>query len=186
MVNDQETFFDAFVRTLQEASIDQKRDQVPPAALLWTDKDGQWQQLLPRLRACLPIFTLGAYDPKERIGPAYWLRCVVAGTLPEYKLSPGQVPMLYLPGLSARELRAVADLPRLVQPLAELQYRGVVWKQKNGRDWTIRAFVQQNLAIEVGKDAKTKDALVAALSHLADKPLADLRQAAPLDATLLA
>ena len=32
--------------------------------------------------------------------------------------------------------------PAELQPLAELQYRGVLWSQKNGRDWTVNAFVQ--------------------------------------------
>ncbi len=184
MRNDQGTFFEVFVRTLQEASIDKKHDQVPPAALLWPDKDPQWEPLLPRLRTCLPLFTLGTYNTQERTGPVYWLRCVVAGTLPEHVLPPGQIPMLYLPGLATRDLRAIAELPKLVQPLAELQYRGVLWRQKrSGRDWTVRAFFQDTLAIEVCKDTETKVALRSALAYLADEPLARLRQAAPLGAT---
>ncbi len=180
-IHDQETFFEALVREVQEASIETKRDQVPPVTLLWPDKDRQWELLLPRLRESLPLFTLGTYHPQERAGPAYWLRCVIAGTLPEYALPPGQVPILYLPGLRSHEIQAIAALPRLLQPLAELQYRGILWRQKrNGRDWTIHSFLQSKLNIQVAAPIETKAALRDALPWLVDEPLARLRQESPL------
>ena len=48
--------------------------------------------------------------------------------------------------MGRHDLRAVEDCPRALQPLAELQYRGVIWTHRNGRDWTVAGFLQ---AIEV-------------------------------------
>ena len=53
----------------------------------------------------------------------------------------GRVPILYLPGVSRQDLRAGGDCPLDLQPLIELQYRGAVWHQRNGRDWTVEAFL---------------------------------------------
>ena len=38
-------------------------------------------------------------------------------------------------------LRAVEECPDAIKPLVELQYRGAVSTQKNGKDWTVRAFL---------------------------------------------
>ena len=54
---------------------------VAPVALLWPDKARQWEPSIDSLRERLPIVSLGDYDPAARRGPAYWLRCVVAGTV---------------------------------------------------------------------------------------------------------
>ena len=98
-----------------------------PVALLWTDADGQWRPLLPALRNVLPhIYSLGTYDPKNHIGPAIWLKCVVERTLPDVAPPFGTVPILYLPGISRQDLRAGGDCPVNLQPLIELQYRGAV------------------------------------------------------------
>jgi hypothetical protein len=51
------------------------------------------------------------------------------------------VPVVYLPGVSRAELRAIESCPRDLQPLAELQYRGVFWSQVNAKDWTVSAFL---------------------------------------------
>ena len=53
-------------------------DVVAPAAVLWTDADGQWRPVADQLRGCMPEFlTLGEYEPQARTGPAIWLRCVI-------------------------------------------------------------------------------------------------------------
>src|SRR4051812_45560438 len=129
------SLLDALVAALGAAGVYNKQDQAPPAAVLWPDAERQWEPLLPRLRERLPIFTLGPYAPDKQAGPAYWLRCVIAGTIPSPALTPGTVPSLYLPGFSRQDVRAVETCPREIQPLAELQYRGVIWSQRNGRDW---------------------------------------------------
>lgn len=164
-----------------------RNDQTPPAAVLWTDKEREWEPMLPRLRARLPtLLTFGPYNMDERSGPAYWLRSVLAGALPEPALPAEVAPTLYLPGVSRQELRAVEDCPRETQPLAELQYRGVLWTQRNGRDWTVAAFLQSEdggLGIPIAGDSTTREALGRALTLVADEPLEQLRAEAPLRAT---
>jgi len=183
-MSDQITFLDALVEAIQRAGRYNKNDQVPPVVVLWTDKDRQWEPLLPLLRERLPLLTFGQYNPVEMTGPAYWLRCVIAHTLPEPQLPKGETPVIYLPGISKQEIRAVEDTPKLIQPLAELQYRGVLWNHKNGRDWTVAGFMQSTdgLGIEVGTDNATKEALLRALLKLADEPIARLKKDAPLRA----
>jgi len=149
-----------------------------PVALLWTDADGQWRPLLSALqKACAHLYVLGAYAPAQRIGPAIWLKCVVDRTLPDLAPPPGTVPILYLPGVSRQELRAGGDCPDLLHPLIELQYRGAVWHQKNGRDWTVEAFMTSEaaLGLDLSLDMRTREALMRALPVLATEPIAPLR-----------
>ena len=56
------------------------------------------------------------------------------------RLRPAKFPVLYLPHVRRQELRAAGDCPPHLQPLIELQYRGRVWHQSNGHDWSVRAF----------------------------------------------
>lgn len=180
------TFLQALINALQQAGAYNKNDQAPPAVVLWPDKERQWEQLLPRLRAALPILTLGMYAPEERTGPAYWLRTMIARALPDDGLLPDVTPIVYMPGVGKQEIRAVEECPRPLQPLAELQYRGTLWTQKNGRDWTLAAFVQSadgGLGIEMSGDVATREALQRALSRLADEAVARLRKEAPLRAS---
>ncbi|MBK7780578.1 MAG: hypothetical protein IPJ58_07265 [Ardenticatenia bacterium] len=54
------TFLYDLLRAIDHCCQYNAEDQVPPAALLWTDADRQWEPLLPRLRELLPQFlTLG-------------------------------------------------------------------------------------------------------------------------------
>ena len=148
-----------------------------PVAILWTDIDGQWQPLIPALRAVLPaLYVLGNYDPQARTGPVIWLKCIVERTLrdaPEY----GVTPVLYLPRVSRQDLRAGGDCPPALQPLVELQYRGATWHQKNGRDWTVDAFLtsESGCGLDIARDNRTQEAMLRALSLIANEPLAALR-----------
>ena len=149
-----------------------------PVALLWTDADGQWNEVVPKLRAALPqLYTLGAYQPAERTGPAIWLKCVVDRALSDFAPPPGVVPILYLPRVSRQELRAAADCPPALQPLIELQYRGRVWHQQNGRDWSVDAFLvsADGLRLDVAQDARTREAMLRALPLLSETPIESLR-----------
>jgi hypothetical protein len=150
----------------------------PPVAVLWTDGDGQWAELVARLRGELPnLFTLGMYDPAQRTGPAIWLRCVVDRTLPEVWPKEAKTPILYLPRADRQQLRAGGDCPPELQPLVELQYRGTVWHQRNGRDWTVEAFLtsSEGCDLDLAKDQLTKAAMQRVLPRLADVPLDALR-----------
>ena len=78
-----QTFLERLTQTLRTASVYNANDQMPPVCILWTDSDAQWQALFPALAGQLSIFQLGEYDPESRTGPAYWLRCVIAGMFPD-------------------------------------------------------------------------------------------------------
>lgn len=152
--------------------------QAAPHCILWPDADRQWEPLLPRLRLALPeLLTLGDYAPDERRGPAIWLRCAIAGLVREFD-AQGQTPILYLPGVSRQELRAVDACPAALKPLAELQYRGVIWSQVNAKDWTVLAYLksaQGGLGLDVAQDADSLAAMHRALPYLLEKNLDELR-----------
>ena len=182
------TFLESLVAAIKGASAYNSQDQVPPVAVLWPDKDRQWESLLPTLRKQSPVFALGSYSPEENTGPAYWLRCIIARTISHPSLQADEVPVLYLPGYSRRELRTLEPCPPELEPLAELQYRGILWAQRNGRDWTITAFLQNKdggLGIEVGTDTATRDALQRSLLKLAEEPVEVLSRDAPLRSPFL-
>ncbi len=184
-MNEPNIFLDALSVAVVRAGQYNKNDQCPPAAILWPDRERQWEPLLPSLRERLPLLTLGPYAPAQRTGPAYWLRCMIARTLSEDVLPADVVPIIYLPGVSRAEIRAIEECPKPLQPLAELQYRGVLWTHKNGRDWTVAGFLQSadgGLGIPISGDAATKEALERALLKLAYEPVARLKKEAPLKA----
>lgn len=163
----------SFVHALRTAE-----GEAAPAALLWADADRQWAGLVVRLQSALPhLLVLGAYDAAKRTGPAIWLRCVVDRVLEDVAIEPGVVPILYLPGVARQALRAGDECPRDLQPLVELQYRGRVWHQRNGRDWTIDAFLvsEDGLGLDVAQDARTQEAAQRSLPLLAETPLDGLR-----------
>jgi hypothetical protein len=150
---------------------------VAPAAILWTDAEGHWLPLMPALRAVLPaLYTLGRYAPGSRAGPAIWLKCIVDRTLPEAP-PPGETPVFYLPRVSRQELRAGGDCPAHLQPLVELQYRGRVWHQPNGQDWTVRAFLvsEDGLGLDVAGGRRTEEAFLRVLPLLAEVDAQTLR-----------
>ncbi len=141
--------------------------QVKPAAVLWTDAENQWSPVLARLHVeGLCVAQLGSFEPEVRRGPAIWLKCAVAGLTPG--MSGDQRPsVVYLPGVSRSDLRAIESCPRDIQPLAELQYRGVFWSQVNGKDWTLHAFLSSKnggLGLDVAQDKGTQEALRQALA----------------------
>jgi hypothetical protein len=82
----------------------------------------------------------------------------------------------------------VESCPKELQPLAELQYRGVIWSHRNGRDWTVAGFLRNpdaRLEISVQGDVATETALLAGLRRLAQEPVASLRTAQPLRAAYI-
>lgn len=178
------TLLETLVAALQRASAYNRNDQLAPVAVLWPDQERLWEPLIARLRVQLPsLLTFGPYRPAQRSGPAYWLRCMLARTLAD-PLPEDATPIIYLPGVSRADLRAVEECPRPLQPLAELQYRGVIWSHRNGREWTPAGFLQaaDGAAVELASDASTREALQRALPRLLDEPLSRLRSAAPLRA----
>jgi hypothetical protein len=123
------------------------------------------------------IVVYGSYEAAKRQGPAIWLRCVIEGALPEFEVPTGVVPIIYLPHVSRQTLRDVEGCPQELQPLVELQYRGCVWCQRNGKDWTVEAFLvsEDGVGLDVAKDTQTRKAIIGALTRLAVTPLSRLR-----------
>ena len=156
-----------------------RNTQVSPFCILWPDKDRQWEASVPLLREVLPeLLTLGDYDVSKRTGPAIWLRYVVSGLDPQTPLIEGHIPILYLPGVSRQELRAVENCPDHLKAIAELQYRGVFWSQYSSKDWTIVAFLvssQGGLGLDVAQDNDTKNALMLAINRLLEEDVETLK-----------
>ena len=182
------TLLDAVIESIRRSHAYNANDAAPPAVVLWPDAERQWVQLIPLLAGALPILTFGAYDPGTRTGPAYWLRCMVDRTLPQDRIPVDETPVIYLPGVSRGDLRAVESCPPALQPLAELQYRGVIWSHKNGKDWTVPAFLQNGdggLGLSLDGSKGARDALALALPLLARRPLASLRAEPLIDEQFL-
>lgn len=166
---------DRLLKSLRSAKVYNPGVQTAPACILWPDGKCQWEAVIPRLQSELPeLFILGNYNPEKRTGPAIWLRCVIAGKFEDVKLTGDKTPIIYLPGASRQDLRAVETCPDMLKPLAELQYRGAIWSQLNNRDWTILAFLksdQGGLNLDVALDSSAKNAMQLALGHLLDEDI---------------
>jgi len=163
------------IQSIRSAARHNPEAQTAPACILWPDHGRQWEAVIPRLQEELPeLVILGDYCPEKRTGPAIWLRCVVARKIEEVMLPADRPPIIYLPGISRQDLRAVESCPDQLKPLAELQYRGAIWSQINSKDWTILMFLrsdQGGLGLDVAQDNETKNAIQIALYHLLDEDI---------------
>ena len=123
------------------------------------------------------LLALGEYMPEDRTGPAIWLRCVIDRALESPRLPKEITPIVYLPDVGRQELNAT-QCPDHLKPLVELQYRGVCWTQKNGKDWTAEAFlISKNggLGLDVAQDMATREASLRALTELATTSVTTLQ-----------
>nr|MBF0223444.1 BREX-1 system phosphatase PglZ type B [Desulfobulbaceae bacterium] len=141
----------------------------------WPDYERQWEAVIPLIQEALPeLFVLGSYASDKRMGPAIWLRCVMAGKIPEFPSFEGQIPIFYLPGFGRQDLRVVEDYPEELKPIAELQYRGSIWSQYNGKDWSLLAYLkseQGGLGLEVAQDLGSREAMKLAFHRILDEEL---------------
>ena len=172
------TLLESVKLSLLHAGRYNRSDMVGPAVILWSDSDNQWAPLVDLLRPLMPeLFTLGEYEPGKKIGPAIWLRCVIERSLPDIDLPEDVTPVIYMPNVSRQTLRAVEECPDPLKPLVELQYRGTVWTQRNGRDWTVEAFLVSEdggLGLDVARDRNTRRSMIGALGQLAVTPITRL------------
>jgi hypothetical protein len=167
-----ETLLDRVEARVRQALTYNENADSAPAVLLWPDRDHQFVRATEKLRSRLPLLTLGELDVGRAQGPAYWLRCAVAGTIPVDL--PAGLPILYLPGVGRDDLRAIEGCPRELAPLAELQYRGQWFAHPNGKDWTIRAFLSnrdRGLGLDVAEDTGTAEALLGSFGELLELPM---------------
>ena len=154
--------------------------QIAPTAILWTDIDRQWQCAMPFIKQHLPeLVELGGYNPEQRIGPAIWIKCAIARMLDEDNLPSDKTPIIYLPGVGRKDLRAIEQCPDDLRPLAELQYRGCWWAYNTaGRDWSVNSFLTNprvGLSLDVAKDKHTSDAILKILPDLLETPAESLQ-----------
>lgn len=178
-----DSVLDRLVQRVREALDFDPNVRFEPVALLWPDELHQWEAVIDRLRAHLPIVTLGDYDPDARSGPGYWVRCVVAGTI-DAGLPEG-LPVVYLPGVARSAVRAVETCPPHLAPIAELQYRSQWFSNPNGRDWSARALLvhpERGVGLRIADDAGTASALHLALDRLLDEQADRLDKLVLLDA----
>lgn len=177
-MTDEMTLVDVLVESLGEL------DAVPdgqgrPVCILWMDPHEEFMPLIPLLRERMPqLLTVASYDPAARSGPAIWARWMLEqpserlGALP----GEGKLPILYLPGVSRRQLQSGEDCPPAVRPLVFLLYRGAKWVQSNGRDWTPSAFVASPaVGWQLAEGAGVTAALHRALPRLAHESVASRR-----------
>lgn len=151
--------------------------QERPVAILWTDPRAEWAPVIQVLKTRLPeLLVLGEYDAEDRTGPAIWIRCLVERTLDPPNLPAGKPPVVYLPGVSRQQLRAGEECPDEVKPLVELMYRGALWLQANGNDWTVTAFLTspKALGLDIARDGQTTEALLRALPEVSLTPISQL------------
>ena len=170
-MNSGRTVVERLKASLEAASAHNPNDAEKPVAVLWTDRDAQWRPILARLRALMPqLLVLGEYEPEIRTGPSIWLRCVVDRVLELPGFASDTTPVLYLPDVSRQTLGSAEACPNDLKPLVEVQYRGTCWTQKNGRDWTVEAFMVSGdggLGLDVARDAATRQSMLRALPELA-------------------
>ena len=149
-----------------------------PVAVLWTDPESDWLPLIPQVRVMMPeLLVLGDYAPDERQGPSIWLKTALGGKIKDLELPKGQSPILYLPGVARHQLRNADQCELSIQPLVELLYRGVAWTHKNGRDWSVEAFMmaEDGLGLDLAQDAKTLLSLHSALAVVGQTPVSRLQ-----------
>jgi hypothetical protein len=153
-------------------------EELAPVTVLWTDKEGLWSSIAPKLQGNIPsLISYGAYNPSSRTGPAIWIRCMLAGVLDG---GSGGTSVIYLPGVGRSDLRNAEEAPRSIQPLVELQYRGILWAHPNGKDWTPAAFLS-SIGLDVAADDATKAALQERLPRLLESDISELKALGRLD-----
>lgn len=140
------------------------REEIRPNCILWTDGNREWEHLIEYLKLYFPnqILVLGDYEPDKNKGPGIWIRCVLAKMIPEVQLDESKTPIIYIPGFSREQMRAVESCPVELQPLAEYQYRGVFFTHENGRDWTLYSFLTNDklgVGLRIKEDQQTKQAI---------------------------
>ena len=164
------SIFDKVIQALGQAEQHNSSIMVKPEVILWPDPERQWTEVIPFFQTVMPqLLAFGAYDPVKKQGPAIWLKCMVAKTLPEADWDEEVTPIIYLPGVAKSDLRNVENAGLEFQPLLEYQYTGTLFTQENGKEWSIMAFVENSiygLGLIVKKDTSTKYALIKSLPKI--------------------
>ncbi len=171
-----DTAFDRIVAALDAAQDHNPDVGVAPVAILWPDESQQWEAAIGKLQQLRRVVRYGTLDEARHQGPAYWLRCVIAGKV-ELDELPAGVPVVYLPGISRDTLRALDTVPPELAPLGALQHQCQWFTHPNHKDWTVRSLLsnkERGLGLNVAGDPATGEALVASLAPLLEQPMTRL------------
>jgi hypothetical protein len=147
-----------------------------PIAILWPDADRAWTSSVDTLGKHLSVIRLGEYRRDGKQGPTPFLRLAVSSEAESATSS--RLPVVYLPGVSRRELSDTESLREELRPLAGLLVRSAVFAQRNGNDWTPFAFFTNagyGLGLRVAADTDTREALRRSMPRLLDEDLESLR-----------
>lgn len=171
------TVLEKLVETVRKAAEYNSASQVAPNCILWPDGDRQFESALPLLLKAMPeMLVLGNYDAEKRTGPAIWIRCALGGTIDGFD-PKAATPIIYLPGVGRGDLRLVETLREEIRPLAYYAFRGAVFQQKNGKDWTALSFLVSKdggLGLEVAADMSTRSSLMTALPKVLESSVDEL------------
>jgi len=112
------TIIEKLLENIKNVAVYNPDVQEAHECILWTDKERQWETVIPRLQHDLPqLYIFGEYKPEIKQGPAIWLRCVIAGKIDledkdniqgikvrreNYRIAE-DIPIIYLPGVSRQE-----------------------------------------------------------------------------------
>jgi hypothetical protein len=169
-----QSIYDKVVQALNQAKQHNGNIMVKPEVILWPDPELQWTSIIPALQEKFPaLLVYGNYEPAKKQGPAIWLKCMVAQTLPSANWDVDEIPIIYLPGISKNDLRNIQNAGLDFQPLIEYQYTGTIFTQDNGKEWTIMAFLQNplnGLGLKVAQDLATRDTLKKSLPTIFKEP----------------
>lgn len=156
------SFKDRLITSIRYAAKYDSGNMVAPKVILWPDPDKQWQSIIHLLQAEMPeLLIWGKYDPEHNTGPAIWLKCMVERTIPEANWDKTLNPVIYLPGISKTDLKNLANADPTIAPLMEYQYTGALWLHRNGKEWTVGAFLQnkeEGMGLNLAQDGFTRDA----------------------------
>ena len=148
-----------------------------PRVILWTDKERQWESLMPQLSEAMPELWF-ATAPGDAVpegcrgGSASYLRYQL-----EHAAARG-VPVLYLPGIERANFRSPETFAKAYRHLYPYCHLGEFFCTANYHDWTVVHFLTSKdipLGLEVPGDNKTKNTLLANLADFMSRNLADLR-----------
>ena len=118
------------LKAISSAAVYNPDVQVAPACILWSDRDRNWEAIIPRMQIELTeLLVFGEYDIENRTGPAIWLRCVLAGKISIENETPMEnevkekqacyrvaenIPIFYPPGISYAEQNFYSRAMQLV------------------------------------------------------------------------
>ena len=164
------SIYDKVIEVLKQTESHNSNLMTKPEVILWPDPERLWADVIPIIQESRDnLFIYGAYEPQRNQGPAIWLKCMIAKSIPEAVWKSETTPIIYLPGISKNELKNVEEIGFQLQPLVEYQYTGTIFSQENGKEWTVLAFVENpinGLGLKVNKDNDTKEALKKAIPSI--------------------